>query len=125
VNRTRSAPIWAACRDFWRLDRYPDGSFYPNAYHLIGGQARLGPAGFVHDLASEFAHADSGDVAGEAPVSQRPGDVEVLDHDRAVLADQAGSELVQPVAAGVAWAGDRSWRSISVRSPRGHGCPLP
>src|ERR1700676_3395298 len=41
--------------------------------------AATGPAGFVLDLASEFAPADTGDVAGEAPVFQHPGDVQVLD----------------------------------------------
>jgi hypothetical protein len=33
-----------------------------------------GPTGFVLDLASEFAPADTGDVAGEAPVAEHPGD---------------------------------------------------
>src|SRR6267378_7912041 len=33
-----------------------------------------GPPGFVLDLASEFAPADTGDVAGEAPVAEHPGD---------------------------------------------------
>jgi hypothetical protein len=33
-----------------------------------------GPAGCVLDLAAEFGHADAGDVPGEAPVAQHPGD---------------------------------------------------
>jgi len=56
--------------------------------------AATGPAGFVLDLASEFAPADTGDVAGEAPVAEHPGDVQVLDHYRGVLADEPGGELV-------------------------------
>jgi hypothetical protein len=33
-----------------------------------------GPTGFVLELPAEFAHADPGDVAGEAPVAEHPGD---------------------------------------------------
>jgi hypothetical protein len=47
-------------------------------------------------------------VAGEASVAQHPVDVEVLDHDGAVLADQACGELVQAVAAGVRHGGVQS-----------------
>jgi hypothetical protein len=53
-----------------------------------------GPPGFVLDLAAEFAPADPGDVAGEAPVFQHAGDVEVLDHYRAVGPRESGGELV-------------------------------
>jgi hypothetical protein len=53
-----------------------------------------GPTGFVLDLASEFAPADTGDVAGEAPVAEHPGDVQVLDHYRAVGPRESGGELV-------------------------------
>src|SRR5258706_8540169 len=52
-----------------------------------------GPTGFVLDLASEFAPADTGDAPGEAPVFQHAGDVEVLDHDRAVGPRESGGEL--------------------------------
>jgi hypothetical protein len=45
-------------------------------------------------LPAEFAHADPGDVAGEAPVFQHAGDVEVFDHDRGVGPRESGGELV-------------------------------
>ncbi|MEO6088556.1 MAG: hypothetical protein ABIQ18_36135 [Umezawaea sp.] len=59
------------------------------------------PTGLVLDLAAELAHADPGDVPGQTLILEHPGDVEVLDHDRAVSADQTGGQLVQAIAAGV------------------------
>src|SRR4030081_2785718 len=59
-----------------------------------------GPSRFCTRSGVGVRHADPGDMAGEAPVFQHPGDVEVFDHDGAVLADEPGGQLVQAVAAG-------------------------
>jgi hypothetical protein len=72
---------------------------------LVTVREVLSPTGFVLDLATEFGHADAGDVPGQALVAEHPGDVEVFDHYRAVLADEPGGQLVQAVAAGVGDSG--------------------
>ena len=64
-----------------------------------------GPAGLVLDLTAQFAHADPGDMPGQTPIAQHPGDVEVLDHDRAVSANQTRRKLVQAVTTGVRHGG--------------------
>src|SRR5258705_10191532 len=84
-------------------------------FHRLAGRACFGggkpavgdgecagvPAGFVGELAAQFGEPGVGDVPGQAPVAQDPGDVEILDHDAAVGGGQAGGEFVQPVAAEV------------------------
>ncbi len=63
------------------------------------------PPGFVLDLPPEFGHAHAGDVPGQPAVACHAGHVQVFHHDRTEPPDQAGRQLVQPIAAGV---GDRS-----------------
>src|SRR5574342_683095 len=59
------------------------------------------PGGLVAELASDLAEAGVGDMPGQPAVGEHAGHVEVFDHDRGVLAAQAGGELVQPIAAQV------------------------
>ena len=67
--------------------------------------------GLVGQLAADLGEAGVGDVPGQPPVAQHPGDVEVFDHDRAVLPGQPGGELVQSVAAQVRHPGVRPARA--------------
>jgi hypothetical protein len=82
-------------------------------------QPHTRPTGFVLDLTPQLTHPDTRDVASEATVSDHAGDIEVVDHDRAVPAYQAGGEFVQAVAARVGDSGVQAGDTQSSR-PRGH-----
>src|SRR5579864_3735576 len=84
-------------------------------------QAAPVPLALVLQLAAELAPAAVRNYAGQVPVADHPGHVQVLDHDHVALADQAGAGAVQEVRPGVAdlavRAGDLEFRLLPVGRP--------
>ena len=60
-------------------------------------QAAAVPSALVFQLAAELAPPAVRDCAGEVPVADHAGDVEVFDHDQVGASDQAGAGAVQEV----------------------------
>jgi hypothetical protein len=60
------------------------------------------PLALIGQLAAELTPAAVRDGAGQVPIADHAGHVQVLDHDHVVLADQAGAGAVQEVRPGVA-----------------------
>jgi len=62
------------------------------------------PRALVLELSEELPPGGVGDVPGEPTVAHHPGDIQALNHDRLVLADEASAEPVEEVGADVGHA---------------------
>src|SRR6266540_2312671 len=63
------------------------------------------PERLVGEQPADLAEAGVADRPGQPPVADHTGHVQVLHHDRAVLLDKPGGELVEAVAAKIGGAG--------------------